>query len=226
MRTPGAPRMMLAMGRTLHDHHRHGAVAGVMHNPRALEVTAAIGFLGARREVYTRLAGLLRPRPGERFLDVGCGTGYLMRILSPVAGPKGQVVGVDPSPEMIAHARRRAQANCEFEVAEAHKLPFPDASFDGVVSSLAVHHVPEESRQTALREMFRVLKPGGRVVIAELRPPANPLLRGLVSLVAAPAVQGDPYDMFRTLVPEAGFEIEAVGDLPVMLSYVRGRKPA
>ncbi|MDA0637407.1 methyltransferase domain-containing protein [Nonomuraea sp. MCN248] len=211
--------------RTLHHHDRHGA-AGVMSHPRAYEMTSAIGFLGARREVFTRLAIQARPRPGERFLDVGCGTGYLTRVVAPVVGPAGRVTGIDPSPEMIGYARGRAPGNCDYLVGEGQSLPFPDESFDAVVSSLAVHHIPEDARQAAIREMARVLRPDGRLLVAEYRPPARPLARRLAELVGGPALHGDPYGMLRTLLPEAGLRIEAEGDLPVMLSYVRARKPS
>lgn len=216
--------MMLVMGfhELLHD--RHGA-AGVIHHPRAYEVTSAIGFLGARREAFTRLAIQARPRPGDRFLDVGCGTGYLTRVIAPVVGPKGQVTGVDPSAEMIEYARRRAPGNCDYQVAEGQALPFPDASFDAVVSSLAVHHIPADARPAAIGEMFRVLRPGGRLVVAEFRPPAQPLLRAFVSLVAPRAAHHDAHEVLGTLIPDAGFRVEGAGDLPPYLYYVRARKP-
>lgn len=217
--------MMLVMGfhELLHD--RHGA-AGVIHHPRAYEVTSAIGFLGARREAFTRLAIQARPRPGDRFLDVGCGTGYLTRVIAPVVGPKGQVTGVDPSAEMIEYARRRAPGNCDYQVAEGQALPFPDASFDAVVSSLAVHHIPADARPAAIGEMFRVLRPGGRLLIAEFRPPANPLLARLVGMLTGPAMHKAPRELLGDLIPQAGFHVQDEGDLPVMLFYVRASRPA
>ena len=75
-----------------------------------------------------------------------------------------------------AHARLRAPANCTYLVGVAQSLELADGAFDLVVSTLALHHVPEEARAAAVAEMFRVLRPGGRLLIAEYRPPANPLL--------------------------------------------------
>lgn len=167
--------MMLVMGfhELLHD--RHGA-AGVIHHPRAYEVTSAIGFLGARREAFTRLAIQARPRPGDRFLDVGCGTGYLTRVIAPVVGPKGQVTGVDPSAEMIEYARRRAPGNCDYQVAEGQALPFPDASFDAVTIGYGLRNFVDVD--AGLREFRRVLRPGGRLVVLEFPPPpAGPVGR-------------------------------------------------
>ena len=122
-------------------------------------------------------------------LDVGCGTGYLSRILAAVAGPEGHVTGVDPSPKMITHARLRAPANCTYLVGVAQSLELADGAFDLVVSTLALHHVPEEARAAAVAEMFRVLRPGGRLLIAEYRPPANPLLARIAGLFTGPAVR-------------------------------------
>ncbi|GIH95180.1 class I SAM-dependent methyltransferase [Planobispora siamensis] len=216
----------MALGKLLHDHTGHTGEAGTIDHPRAYELVAGIGFLGRRREIFTRLAALSGVRPGARVLDVGCGTGYLTRILAPVAGPSGHVTGVDPSEAMIAHARRRAPGNCSYQVGAGQALEVPDASVDVVVSSLAVHHMPADARGTAVREMFRVLKPGGRLLIAEFRPPSNHLLTHLVGALTGPEMRHSPKDLLAGLIPEAGFHVEDEGDLPVMLFYVRAVRPA
>ena len=104
---------------------------------------------------------------GESALDVGCGTGGAARALTARFPGVGPVVGIDKSETMVAEARARTDADVgarvEFRVADAHDLPFPDASFD-VVFSLRVFEIVGEPRRV-LAEMARVLRPGGRLVV-------------------------------------------------------------
>ncbi|PZG02503.1 class I SAM-dependent methyltransferase [Nonomuraea aridisoli] len=215
----------MGLGKLLHHHDEHADAGGTIDRPRAYEISASIGFLGGRRAVFTRLAAAARPRPGDRVLDVGCGTGYLSRVLSPVVGPRGHVTGLDPSPSMIEYAARRAPANCSYVRGEGQSPPFPDASFDLVVSSLAVHHIPAEARPEALRQMFRVLRPGGRLLVAEFRPPTGRTARRVVGALAGPAMRHEPRDLLGALIPGAGFTVESEGELP-LLYYVRATRPA
>ncbi|GAA2832349.1 class I SAM-dependent methyltransferase [Nonomuraea rubra] len=215
----------MGLGKLLHSHHEHADEGGTIDRPRAYDVFASIGFLGGRRTVFTRLATAARPRAGDRVLDVGCGTGYLTRILSPVITPTGHITGLDPSPAMIDHATRQAPANCTYLTGVGQDLPFPDGSFDLVVSSLAIHHMPAAARPEALRQMFRVLRPGGRLLIAEFRPPANPAARHLIGLLSGPAMRHDPHDLLGTMIPDAGFQVESEGRLPHLMYYVRATRP-
>ncbi|GAA2985650.1 class I SAM-dependent methyltransferase [Streptosporangium longisporum] len=216
----------MGLGRLLHEHAEHADAGGTIDHPRAYEVMSEIGFLGRRREIYTRLAALSGARPGDRVLDVGCGTGYLTRILAPVVGPSGQVTGVDLSAPMIGRARRDAPGNCSYRVGEGQALDLPDAGFDVVVSSLALHHIPATERGAAVREMFRVLRPGGRLLIAEFRPPSGRLLSHLLTMLTGPAMRHGLRDLLGDRIPQAGFHVDDEGDLPVMISYVRGSRPA
>ena len=113
------------------------------------------------------MLSVLRPKPGEHVLDVGCGPGFMMQELWGVVGPSGRVEGVDPAPIMCDLARARlASANpVAVRVGGAEDLPYADESFDAVVLSqvlLYVHDVPR-----ALSEAHRVLRPGGRVLICD-----------------------------------------------------------
>ncbi|MEV4111494.1 methyltransferase domain-containing protein [Nonomuraea sp. NPDC049695] len=171
------------------------------------------------------MATAARPRAGDRVLDVGCGTGYLSRILAPVVTTSGRVAGIDPSPAMIDYATGHAPGNCTYVQGEDENLPFPDDSFDLVISSLAVHHIPTDARPEALRQMFRVLRPCGRLLIAEFRSPANPLARHLIGALSGPAMQHDPRDLLGIMIPDAGFQVESEGDLPHLLYYVRATRP-
>src|SRR6185437_17128793 len=90
---------------------------------RTYELTTAIAFGGRRRSVYRRVVALSGARPGDRVLDIGCGGGYLARLLSAAVAPGGQVTGLDTSAPAIGYARKRATANCSFVVGAAQDLP-------------------------------------------------------------------------------------------------------
>lgn len=121
------------------------------------------------REDILRLAALA---PGHSVLDVGCGTGTLAIAAKQEVGSAGAVYGIDASPEMIARARskaRRQRADVAFENALAEAMPYGDARFDVVLSSLMLHHFPRKLRAQAIGEIRRVLKPDGRIVIVDFQ---------------------------------------------------------
>ena len=111
---------------------------------------------------------MLKPAAGERCLDIGCGPGFMMRDLADAVGPQGRVDGIDLSEPMCELARARlstAAAPVELRLGGAEELPYADSTFDAVVLSqvlLYVHDVPK-----ALREVRRVLRPGGRLLIVD-----------------------------------------------------------
>jgi ubiquinone/menaquinone biosynthesis C-methylase UbiE len=147
-----------------------GAAGIILHAPARYDFLLWLLTLGretAFREKILRFAALL---PGESVLDIGCGTGTLAITAKRQVGPAGAVSGVDPSPEMLARAEkkaRRAGVEVSFKNGLAQSLPFPAAQFDVVLSTVMLHHLPKISRREMAGEVRRVLKPGGRVLVID-----------------------------------------------------------
>jgi len=106
-------------------------------------------------------------RPGERVLDIGSGPGLLAESLAAIVGSEGRAWGIDTSEPMLEMARRRCESHTQsrFDQADASKLPYPDASFDAVVSTQVYEYVEDVER--ALSELWRVLRHGGRALILD-----------------------------------------------------------
>lgn len=126
---------------------------------------------GGERAFREQIIAAAEIGSGQRVLDVNCGTGTLAMLMAARAG-SGNVAGIDLSPQMIALARAKAgNAEADFSEANAEDLPFADGSFDRATMSLAYHEMNRAGRRNALAEVSRVLVPGGRLVIADLRAP-------------------------------------------------------
>lgn len=166
---------------------------------------------GRERQLRKRMVDLLPLHDGDAVLDVGCGTGDLAIEVAKRIGTRGQVVGIDGSEEMIAHARQKVQRRhlpIEFRVEQAETLSFPDHRFDVVVSSLVFHALPGSLKLSVLTAIARVLKEGGHLVIIDFLASSGHVL----THTAQPA---DPHDL-PTLLRHAGFQPVQSGRIPFL----------
>jgi|SRR5579884_536284 len=127
-------------------------------------------FGGKVRELRSQTVRLAQIQAGEQVLDVGCGTGTLAMEIQGQVGKAGHVTGIDPGAQQIARAREKAARRnlpVDFQVGVIEQLAFPDQTFDVVVSTIMMHHLPVPLKRQGLAEIARVLKAGGRLVIAD-----------------------------------------------------------
>jgi ubiquinone/menaquinone biosynthesis C-methylase UbiE len=132
-----------------------------------------LGQVGRLRQVTIDQALL---QPGETLLDVGCGTGGVTIPAKLRLGEQGSAAGIDPSAAMIAIARRKAQragVEIDFRIGVIESLPFPDEVFDVITASLMMHHLPGHLQGKGLTEIWRVLRPSGRILIADMTRPGT-----------------------------------------------------
>ena len=163
------------------------------------------------------LIDIARPQPGERALDAACGTGVIARLVAPMVGTTGKVAGIDFDPLMIEVAGELA-SGIEWHHGDLQKLPLPDQSFDLVICQQGLQFLPD--RNAGLREMHRVLRPGGRLVLAlwtELaKSPGHAILFGALGAALGKDMSRPPpwslaeESQVLQLIAAAGFvEIEA-----------------
>jgi ubiquinone/menaquinone biosynthesis C-methylase UbiE len=216
-------------------HHRAHSLAG--HPPatrgrlirwaKYYDPFVSVFTLGRRARLRATTVALAQIQPGETVLEVGCGTGDVALAASARTGSTGSTYGIDPSPEMIGVARAKAArqaAAIDFQIGVIESLAFADASVDVLVSSLMMHHLPDDLKQRGLAEIARVLKPGGRLLIVDFKRPATHLDRALYGLFLHGGVHSGLQD-FSAMLNEAGFsEIEAGETGFWSLGFVRGRK--
>ncbi len=216
----------------MHGHssaeHTAATSGRVLHGARFYDLFAFLVSFGREKRLRQRTVELAGVAAGQSVLDVGCGTGTLTLAAKAAAGSAGRVAGIDPSPEMIEAARRkaaRARSDVEFRVGVVEALPFEDAAFDVVLSSLMLHHLPDDVKRKGLAEIARVLKPGGRFFAVDFvgGSPGHVLGR-LLGHGRHGRGSGGP-DAAAPMLEAAGFADVTVGRMEAQsLGFISGRR--
>jgi ubiquinone/menaquinone biosynthesis C-methylase UbiE len=188
-----------------------------------VEVTS-LGHAGMLRRMTVDNAQI---RPGDQVLDVGCGTGEVA-LLAKTRTKASKVYGIDPAPEMIAVARSKAarkKQDVDFKVGVIEALPFPEASLDVVTSSLMMHHLPEDLKARGLAEVLRVLKPGGRLLIADFMQPSQSILGHLMMVFARHQNVQNGLEEVGKLLKDTGFsQVSQLKGKVLVIGFMRAIK--
>jgi len=189
------------------DHAGVQAVAEAFgYSPEDLAALPAEANMGLSCGNPTATAHL---KPGEVVVDLGCGGGIDVLLAAKKVGPTGKSIGIDMTPEMIGRANANAIkadiTNAEFHLARMESMPLPDATADVVISNCVINLAPD--KPAVFQEMFRVLKPGGRVAVSDIalkQPLPDELARNVAAYVGciAGAITITEYEQ---MLGDAGF---------------------
>lgn len=193
------------------DHAGVKAVAEAFgYSPEELAALPADANMGLSCGNPTATANL---RPGEVVVDLGCGGGIDVLIAARKVGPTGKAIGIDMTPEMIARAERNAAQlrakgeviQAEFHLASMEAIPLPDATVDCIISNCVINLAPD--KPAVFREMFRVLKPGGRVAVSDiaLKQELPDELATSVAAYVGCIAGAIPISAYETMLRDAGF---------------------
>jgi len=196
--------------------NRRGYVPALGYDALTALYDPVVALTTRERTFKTALINQARITGGHRVLDLACGTGT-MAVWIKTQAPGAEVTGIDGDPRVLARARAKAAAAgaaMRFDEGLSYELPYPDNTFDRVLSSLFFHHLSRADKLRTAREVFRVLRPGGEFHVADWGKAANPLMRAL--FYAIQILDGFPNtaDNVRGRLPEvfrsAGFADVAV----------------
>lgn len=188
---------------------------------------------GRERRFREKTLRWLALAPGQEILDIGCGTGSLTLMIAEQLGGGG-VIGIDAAPRMITIARKKAEKRklaARFAVGVAEDLEFDDECFDSVVNSMFAHHINHDLKERAFAEMYRVLKPGGRLVTADIDRPTTRAATAIGWLSRFLLLQPELEDNLRGRLPEimrqAGFkDVARQEHLYGLVSFFTAVKPS
>lgn len=211
--------------------NQHGpqTTGSTIHWASQYDLMTRLFGMGVNRSNSRMVIELAKVKPGDSVLDVGCGTGNLTMTAQSYAGPGGKVYGIDAAPEMIEVAQKKASrsgSEVVFEVGLIEALAFPEATFDVVISRLAIHHLPDDLKHRGFAEILRVLKPGGHLLIADFNPPTNPVLNHITTALVGSHMMQTDIRRLPPMLESAGFvEITSGPTRSAILAFVSGKKP-
>ena len=159
--------------------------------------------------------------PGQCVLDLGCGTGTLT-VLIKTLHPEAEVTGVDGDTEVLDLAKakaERADVNIKWDHGLAFELPYPDQSFDRVLTSLMLHHLTSDNKRRTFREVLRVLRPGGELHIVDFGKPHSPVVKPITQVIARLEEATDNLNgALPAMLDESGFvQVEEAGYIVTLL---------
>ncbi len=200
-----------------------------LHQAGQYDFFSRLVGLGVNQANSRMVVELAKIKPGDKVLDVGCGTGNLTLTAKAYVGPAGSATGIDASPEMIERARKNSKhtgLNAVFEIGLIEKIPYPAGSFDVVINRLMIHHLPDDLKRQGFAEIFRVLKPGGFLFVADFKAPDNFLLAHLSLIFVGHRMMQTDVGGLPAMLKEAGFAEVASGPTrSAMVAFVSGTKP-
>ncbi|HWF70639.1 MAG TPA: methyltransferase domain-containing protein [Mycobacterium sp.] len=192
-------------------HHPHDYLPGAGRDaflPGYDLLTRLFGF----NRVHEQLIAQAELAEGQRILEIGCGTGNLT-IRAKRTQPSAEVIGSDPDPLALRRAQRKARglAGIHFERGYAQRLPYTDGEFDRVLSSMMLHHLDADAKTAAAAEVFRVLRPGGRLHLVDMGGDMT-VHDGLAARLVkhSPHAAGNLGDAIPRLLRTAGFDCSEV----------------
>jgi len=227
-------KMMQTRRQKMTPHSHSHSVEGPAQTEGALirwapyyDIVTNLMTLGQARRLRKTTVDQALIKPGDSVLDVGCGTGEVT-LLAKTRAKDGNVYGIDPAPEMIAVARKKAaqkKLHIDFRVGVIESLPFPDSSIDVVTSSLMMHHLPEDLKVRGVAEIYRVLRPGGRLLVADFMRPTGSFLNHLfIAFTRHQRLQSGIEDL-QKLLRNAGFDqISQPDEKVLVIGFVRAVK--